>query len=728
MGFTVYQCCFTNTGHDIGSQAQVGWHDVAVSSGIPYPAHDFCVRAQNAVASNPARKRGGVKSLYEILCDGAYVYAIRSAFNVTDNLGRPIIFSHAYIFLAREVMSNPDAFLSLSLDNFKTSEKDALQWDGRYDSLIRDKEMTLEAARKIAGVNSPEVYQSLTYCAYAQMAHHGKPLFLRYKAPEETLSESDVNQRMRALLLCVWSGLPFFLRRKFSAVSAPELGGQDFHIILTKSRNPRPDLWTPGGITQNPGIVTPQTQSRIKRYFYLEYAQKLAENPGELSVYYAWLDRNAAEWGDAANEAVLKLLAQQYQYKPVGVDYAKNPVLKCVPTSFPNAELADWLSDAEKAPSPGSADIRNCLKRMRDEYEMRRTKRKPSQSKEEAQRKWDEAKREARRKKEEAEREARRKREEAKRETRRKREEAKRNAQTQPDTAQTGQAHTTPDKGTLSPQSIDFETFSFDYIDSYLQISERIVHPNAKWFRGFAELARNCVDTEFGNEDGEQWSEVNAFFAKHPGFPMDAPEKLSKYLYSNGSKSHTLPWYQSWTKLMVALGPISDIEADIRDGLISIYVALSTPDCQILCKSVPPMLRRLQKRTPYGGAIGASKTCRDFFAEVLKSACMELDKTLHNGAPLDMWLLLGEARYGRSLCFDVFNKPPQMSSGDGANAKILSVSPQTAINKSYLLRIPPYKEEYAAYLTKHFKNISPQDGHKRTVALWLKELGTQRVR
>ena len=740
MGLTVYQCCFTNTGQDVGSQAQVGWHDVAVSPEIPPRAHDFCVVAQNAVASNPARKRGGVKSLYEILCDGAYVYAIRTALNVTDNLGRANIFSHAYIFLAREVLNNPDAFLSLSLDNFKTSEKDALQWDSHYDSLIREEEITLEAARKIAGADSPETYQSLIYCAYAQMAHHGKPLFLRYKTPGENVTEADLNLRIRAFLLCVWSGLPFFLRRKFSAVSVPELGGREFDIVMTKSDKPREGLWNAGGIAQNSGIVTPQTQSRIKRYFYLEYAQKLMENPGELSVYYAWLDRNAAEWGDAANETVLKLLAQQYQRKPSAVDYAKNPELKCVPASFPTDELQNWLSDAEKAPSPGSANIRTCMKRMRDEYETRRTKRKPSQSKEDAWQKWgeaqqkaiqeaqrkaqqakDEAEREARRKQEEAEREARRKREEAEREKRR-REEAERKTLTHPDTAQTGQAQAIPDNATAPPQPVNFESFSFENLDAYLQIPEDADHPNAKWFSELAQLALDCLDAEFGDRDGEQWVKVNEFFAKHPGLPSDTSAKLSDYLFQNRTKIHTLPWYQSWTRLMAALGPVSGEEEKVRNELIRIYRAISPPDCQTLRNYIPSMLEHLKGRNSY---VGGTKDCRALFVETLKSACTELDETRSNGAPLDMWLLLGEARLGRSNCFAVFNPSKGTQGGDGANAKILNVSdvsPETVISESCLLRISPYKKEYAGYAETLCKKAGTPANLKKVIQQWLKKL------
>ena len=137
------------------------------------------------------------------------------------------------------------------------------------------------------------------------------------------------------------------------------------------------------------------------------------------------------------------------------------------------------------------------------------------------------------------------------------------------------------------------------------------------------------------------------------------------------------------------------------------------------------MLKRLQGRMPYGGSIGSKKSCREFFAEVLKSACMELDETLHNGAPLDMWLLLGEARLGRSNCFAVFNPSKGTQGGDGANAKILNVSdvpPETVIRESYLLRISPYKEEYAGYAKTLCKKDGTPANLKKVIQQWLKKL------
>ena len=919
---TVYQCCYTNTGQDTGSQAQAGWHPVAVSASIPVQAQKFCVQAQNAVGANPSRKRGGVKGLYEILCDGAYVYVIYTTFGLTDNLGRANLFSHAFIFLGREVLNNPDSFLSLSRENFKKSEKEALKWDGNYESLIRDPPMTLEQARKLAGAESPEAYRSLICCAYAQMVKNGaEPLFVSYDAPKDGVTEADANRQIRALLHCVWWGLPLFLRRKFSAVSSPGLGGRDFNVVLTKSRKPKPGLWNPNG--QNEGILTPQMKSRIQRYFYLQHAMELADKAENLSAYYDWLDKKAAECGDSSDETLLRLLSLQHWRKPDGADYVKNSESLCAPAQFSDDKLIDWLYDAQRMPSFSSQEG-HYIKEIQNECKRRglplpegissATKQpntpggasgaKPTPSKpgggdsqkptptagtethstarnggsgttstptadteteeeREERRRKDQKELEDRRRKDQKEIEDRRHKDKEEIEDRRRKEAQNaatikwqtdgdqtrlENAQgalvyrvftpsekwTDDKTAQLSQTgrsyHKTlknmlisdtltmewlnntwqeyaqsaftdelpamrrlfllhgwalyvenirhrnnskdaenyhayadfarmvwdkpddaifdaklaywdldclPVNQTLSAYSnppkdkrgLGLSLFSFDKADFYLEISEGIAHPNAQLFREFAQLGKNCLATERDNRNETQLKDIHAFFAQHSAISQNASETLNKCLSDNGS--HTLRWYQSWTKLMIALGPISDDELQIRDGLILIYRALSTPDCPTLRERVPPMLELLKNRQPYGGGAGGATDCKALFVDTLKSACLEFDAKRPNGTPLDMWLLLGEARYGQSLCFDVFSAARYgVPDGDGCKAKVLKRPAKDVTGESQLLKSPKddKKPNYVNYLVKHFKNLPLEDTHKKAVRNWLKALGVQHIK
>ena len=341
---------------------------VAVSPDLPSTAREFCARAQNVVAANTVGQRG-LKSLYEILCDGGYVYVIHTALRQAN------FFSHAFIFPGREVLNNPDSFLALSRENFKKSEKEALEWDGAYESLIRDPPMTLEQARKLAGAESPEAYRSLICCAYAQMEQHKIPLFVRYDAPKDGVTEADANRQIRALLHCVWSGLPLFLRRRFSAVSSPGFVGQDFSVVLTKSRKPRPGLWNPNG--RNEDILTPQAKSRMRRYAYLEYAAELSENAESLSAYYDWLDKKAAECGDASDETLLTLLSQLYRRRPVGVGHnAESAALLRAPVNFSDDELVEWICEAARTRLHAFRgwEMRKCVRAMLTEHMKRKLK------------------------------------------------------------------------------------------------------------------------------------------------------------------------------------------------------------------------------------------------------------------------------------------------------------------------------------------------------------------
>ena len=97
----VMQCCYTNLSEESSGKISSGWQSVAVSDSIPPDAYRACVSMQNrnsAMQASMTDERGGVLDLLEICGDGKYLYMIRSRYGMADRLGRPNMFSHAYIF------------------------------------------------------------------------------------------------------------------------------------------------------------------------------------------------------------------------------------------------------------------------------------------------------------------------------------------------------------------------------------------------------------------------------------------------------------------------------------------------------------------------------------------------------------------------------------------------------------------------------------------------------
>ena len=100
----ITQCCYTNATREAGGKVSSGWQPVAVSDDIPPDAYNNCIKLQNSnssIQSHPLDEDGNILNLYEVSGDGAYIYVSRTRFGLLDRLGRPNMFSHAYIFPSR---------------------------------------------------------------------------------------------------------------------------------------------------------------------------------------------------------------------------------------------------------------------------------------------------------------------------------------------------------------------------------------------------------------------------------------------------------------------------------------------------------------------------------------------------------------------------------------------------------------------------------------------------
>ena len=122
------QCCYTNAVQEVGGKISSGWQPVAVSDNIPSEAYNGCISLQNANATIQAPmvdERGNVLNLYEITGDGSFVYVSRTQYGLVDRLGRPNMFSHAYIFSWKkeDVLGDPNTFLTIDRSNFAEDEQ-----------------------------------------------------------------------------------------------------------------------------------------------------------------------------------------------------------------------------------------------------------------------------------------------------------------------------------------------------------------------------------------------------------------------------------------------------------------------------------------------------------------------------------------------------------------------------------------------------------------------------
>lgn len=347
----IMQCCYTNAVQEIGGKISSGWQPVAVSDNIPSEAYNGCVSLQNAnstIQSHMVDERGNVLNLYEITGDGSFVYVSRTQYGLVDRLGRPNMFSHAYIFSWKreDVVGDPNTFLTIDKSNFADNEESAKI---EKSNLNRNAAFTLERAMSVAGLTQ-STYLTLIQCVYSQFSERkaAKPLFVNYDGSEE---------QMQAILYCIYYGLPHYVRKSLSIASAVSNTSDSKNIIFSEFASKHETYIIPQ--TGENNLLTQRTERKIARFGFVDYA---ARNCASLDAkqYFAQLDKLAMEFGDptASNELVLKIAHQMIEGFKL--------------SDLSEEELDSRLSDALRSKTYGSQRMEDYISDMLDEVRSRK--------------------------------------------------------------------------------------------------------------------------------------------------------------------------------------------------------------------------------------------------------------------------------------------------------------------------------------------------------------------
>lgn len=348
---TIMQCCYTNAVQEIGGKISSGWQPVAVTNNIPSEAYNGCVKLQNAnstIQSHMVDERGNVLNLLEITGDGAYVYVSRTQYGLLDRLGRPNMFSHAYIFSWKqeEIICDPNVILTLDKSNFVDNEEAA---ENVKTSLARKEPFTLQRALQIAGMDA-KAYLTLIRCVYSQYSERktAKPIYVYYDGTED---------QMQAILYCIYFGIPHYMRRNLSVASAMSNTSDSKNIIFSEYATKHETYVVPQ--TGENNILTPRTERKIARYGFVDYAARNFTFI-DINAYFMQLEKLALELGDptASNELILKIAHQMVE----GVEL----------TTLNEEELDSRLSDALRSKSYGSQRMEDYISEMLDEIRNRK--------------------------------------------------------------------------------------------------------------------------------------------------------------------------------------------------------------------------------------------------------------------------------------------------------------------------------------------------------------------
>ena len=296
----VLQCCYTNASQEVDGKISSGWKAVSVSTDIPSDAYTTCVKLQSAnstIQSTMLDETGKVLNLLEIVGDGNYLYIMRAQYGLLDRLGRPNMFSHAFILPCREVefISDPNNYLTISNVNFKDSEESASE---QNVNIILNEGFDLEQSLKECQL-SDQNYATLIQCVYTQFSSKksAKPLFIQYNGTE---------RNMMNLLFCIYSAIPLSMRRKLSVASTVTSNTVDKNIIFSINAKEKEQYIIP--ITGENNILTPKMERKIERLGFVDYTAQKHETLDEPG-YFRLLEEKAIELGDnsAANELILKI-------------------------------------------------------------------------------------------------------------------------------------------------------------------------------------------------------------------------------------------------------------------------------------------------------------------------------------------------------------------------------------------------------------------------------------
>ena len=295
----IFQCCYTNASEESGGRVSSGWKAVFVSPEIPSDAYSTCLKLQGANSSlqGPTQDEfGNTLNLLEINGDGNYLYVIRSFYGLTDRLGRPNMFSHAIIFPCKDIefIGDPNLYLTMAGQSFAKSEAELPR---STEDIVWDSNFELRETLIQCGL-SYQTYTTLIQCVYSQISDKKsvEPIYIQYDGTEK---------QMMGLLYCIYSGLPFSIRRRLSVASVQTNNQVNKNIIFSICAKEKNFYIIPE--TGENNVLTARSERRLSRLLFVDYFTK-KEVTLHASRYFYELEQNAVKLGEISklDEQILR--------------------------------------------------------------------------------------------------------------------------------------------------------------------------------------------------------------------------------------------------------------------------------------------------------------------------------------------------------------------------------------------------------------------------------------
>jgi len=337
----IWQCCFTNTDHVNGSPVKSGWTPLAVSASIPHLAYEACIKWQAANSRIENESSTSLNSVYELICDSGYAFAMQHKYGLKDNYGRPNMFSHAYIVPIEEFLKDPNCLLALSDVNFVDSQEEAEKRNNAESSLsnpVYDKSLEISSSLESLSMDR-EAYKSLLRTVYVLNADERNLRPLHIEAYED-------RQKIKALIYLIHKGLPYHTRENLKIAIMPQTDTYFRNILFDKDAKSRGIYIVPeSGESNNRAQASPVCEiidefaehfdREEKESYYKELSDKATGLGGTgalteraLKVAYAMNNigdvKEKSEWSD---EKLMLRLSDAFLYNAdmiSGLEYRKS--------------------------------------------------------------------------------------------------------------------------------------------------------------------------------------------------------------------------------------------------------------------------------------------------------------------------------------------------------------------------------------------------------------------
>lgn len=200
-----------------------GWSEFNVSNNFPTSSLKELIERQvqhSTIPSNYIDELGKVLCLYEVVGANDYLYILNTKYNVLAGneltKGRDSNYSQAYVFHMEDVIDNPNLFLAISEKHFPTDfqySEDAVAKTSNISEILEyDGCLTIQEALQIARLTEQNYKMLIKFITAEKMLKRvKKPIYIQY---------DGTKQQMKALMYCIFYGLPYFLRRSISMSSS----------------------------------------------------------------------------------------------------------------------------------------------------------------------------------------------------------------------------------------------------------------------------------------------------------------------------------------------------------------------------------------------------------------------------------------------------------------------------------------------------------------------------